>query len=296
MNQATGRLTLLFVALGFVLSGCYSHVNHAPDTAYEPPRFELDRIVEDIVYSTSDWPQELRGDLYLPARRDKLPVVLTIHGGGWANRSRDDMADISRKLTRHGFAVFNINYRFAPRYTYPAQLHDVQQAFRWIAANANRYRLDPERINTWGYSSGAHLAALAGARNDVAGLPRVRAVVAGGIPSDLRKYSDSPIVMRFMGDDRDAMPERYAEASPAFHVSPQHPPVFLYHGKLDLLVTPDQATDYFDALQSAGVDAELYLHDWRGHMTMFLFGGDAEARAINFLVGKNMSTRISGRQ
>ena len=49
--------------------------------------------------------------------------------------------------------------------------------------------------------------------------------------------------MRFMGGYRDDMPERYAEASPAWHVSAGDPPVFLYHGTLDRLVTPDQATE-----------------------------------------------------
>ena len=272
-------------------------MNRAPAALAQSPDSELDRVVEDIVYSPRDWPQKLSGDLYLPAKRGPLPVVLMIHGGGWANRSRDDMDDISRKLTRYGFAVFNIDYRFAPRYTYPAQLHDVQRALRWLAANAGSYRLDAARINTWGYSSGAHLAALAGGVNAMAAdLPKVRAVVAGGIPADLRKYSGSPIVMRFMGGDRDEMPARYAEASPAYHVNPRHPPVFLYHGKLDVLVTPDQATDYFDALQAAGVDAELYLHNWRGHATMFLFGGDAEARAIDFLASRNSIDPIISRQ
>jgi predicted esterase len=70
-------------------------------------------------------------------------------------------------------------------------------------------------------------------------------------------------------------------------VSADDPPVFLYHGKLDLLVTPDQPEDYYDALLANGVEAELYLHSWRGHATMFLFGGDAEARAIDFLERTN---------
>ena len=112
-------------------------------------------------------------------------------------------------------------------------------------------------------------------------------MVAGGIPADLRKYSDSPIVMRFMGGAGDDMPERYAEASPQYHVSADDPPVFLYHGKLDALVEQDQPRDYYDALIAAGVDAELFLQSFRGHMTMFLFGGDAEARAIDLLDRNN---------
>lgn len=278
--------SLLIGIFLLLLSGCYSHINQPAEAPSALEKYGIDSAIEGIVFTDDDWPQPLLGDLYLPQKSGPHPVVLMVHGGGWANRSRYDMTGISRKLARHGYAVFNVNYRFAPRYIYPAQLHDLNQALRWINGNAARYRLDITRVNTWGYSSGAHLAALLGGFNGTdasAGLPRIRAVVAGGIPSDLRKYSGSPIVMRFMGGDRHEMPERYAEASPASHISSDDPPVFLYHGKLDFLVKADQSTDYYTALRAAGIDAELYLHNWREHSTMFLFGGDAETKAIRFL-------------
>jgi acetyl esterase/lipase len=238
----------------------------------------------------------MQADLYLPRRTGPNPVVLMIHGGGWASRSREDMEDISKRLAQRGYAVLNLSYRFAPKYQYPAQLLDVQQALAWVVANSARFNLDIERINAWGYSSGAHLAALLGGFDeqrlpDVSNqqLPKLRAVVAGGIPADLTRYDDSPLVKRFLGGERDDMFERYAEASPMDHVSAGDPAVFLYHGKLDTLVSQDQSRDYYDALRAAGIDAELYLHNWRGHMTMFLFGGDAESRAIDFLDRKNQT-------
>jgi acetyl esterase/lipase len=258
------------------LSGCYTHLNGQPGEPSGLTSYAVDQKVENIVYTSPEWPEPLEADLYLPKKRGLRPVVLMIHGGGWANRSRDDMDGISRKLMQQGYAVLNVNYRFAPRYTYPAQLNDLQQALEWISENANRYRLDLERVNTWGYSSGAHLAALVGGIDNNAYLsgettpiPRIRSVVAG------------------------EMPERYAEASPAFHVSSDDPPVFLYHGKLDFLVTEDQAVDYYEALRAAGVEAELYLHRWRGHMSMFLFGGDAEDKAISFLNRNNSLMRLT---
>lgn len=283
------------LASSALLSACYTHLGGAQPAANPAPDYAVDQVIEAIEFSEPDWPQPLHADLYLPQSRDPRPVVIMIHGGGWANRDRSDMDGISEKLARHGYAVFNVSYRFAPRYRYPAQLEDMHQAVGWIARNAERYRLDPERINTWGYSSGAHLAALlASTQPSLNGhgisLPRIRAVVAGGIPSDLRKYDDSPIVGRFLGGFPDEMPQRYADASPAYHISSDDPPVFLYHGKLDFLVRDDQATDYYAALREAGVEAELYLHRWRGHGTMFLFGGDAEDKAIRFLNRYNDQT------
>jgi len=288
-NNSLLKISLL-LTLTMLSAGCYRHLGAKPEsTTIAVKEYAIDKEMLDIVYSKPDWPQLLRADVYLPQRSGLLPVVMVIHGGGWANRSRDDMTAISEELVQRGYAVMNIDYRFAPKYTYPAQLHDLQQARSWLTANAVRYRLDLNRINAWGYSSGAHLAALLGglSTDQTQKLPRIRAVVAGGIPADLSKYSNSPIVMRFMGGARDDMPERYAQASPQHHVSAADPPVFLYHGKLDSLVSKQQSRDYHDALIAAGIDTELYLHSWHGHMSMFLFGGAAEARAMDFLDRKN---------
>jgi acetyl esterase/lipase len=294
-NDLLLKISLLLV-LSSLSAGCHVHLgaeSESPTTTRTDSEYEIGSAIMSFAYSEPEWPQTLRADLYLPQRSGPLPVVMVIHGGGWANRSREDMTSISRDLAERGYAVMNLDYRFAPRYTYPAQLDDLQQAREWIAANAERYQLDLDRVNAWGYSSGAHLAALLGslergpAVDQTPTMPRLRAVVAGGIPADLRKYSNSPIVMRFMGGALDEMPARYAEASPLYHVSADDPPVFLYHGKLDVLVSEDQSQDYYDALKAAGVETELYLHPLHGHMSMFLFGGDAEDRAMDFLDRNN---------
>lgn len=296
---------LYFIPALFLLgltasSGCQTHLKSQSEQSTVNTTYTLDQKIDSLVYTEAGWPQRLHADLYLPKTSGLRPVVLMVHGGSWAKRSRDDMANISRKLVKQGYAVLNISYRFAPRYTYPAQIHDLQQALSWISKNADEHRLDLDRVNSWGYSSGAHLAALLGgldqdAHQAVNGtvLPRIRAVVAGGIPSDLRKYKSSPVVKRFMGGDLDEMPELYAQASPVYHVSSDDPPVFLYHGKLDFLVTEDQSNDYYDVLRSAGVNAEIFLHPWRGHLSMFLFGGEAENKAIDFLNRKNAVSQIA---
>jgi acetyl esterase/lipase len=294
-SHLLSRPVLLLLLL--FCSGCHVHLNQQATPA--AARFEIDQVQRDIVYTEFGWPQALQADLYLPRTRGPKPVVLMIHGGGWANRSRDDMNDISEALTQRGYAVLKLNYRFAPKYQYPAQLLDMQQALAWVTANAALFDFDLKRVNAWGYSSGAHLAALLGGFDEQRlpeeanrGLPRLNAVVAGGIPADLTRYDDSPLVKRFLGGELDAIPERYAEASPLHHVSADDPAVFLYHGKFDALVSQDQSQDYYDALRAAGVDTELYVHNWRGHMTMFLFGGDAERRAIDFLDRNNQAQAL----
>lgn len=301
MKIAPNFTLLVMLALVTVLGGCVTHQRNNVTTSPPIESYQIARILTDVVYTGADWAEPLQADLYLPRKTGTHAVVLMIHGGGWAARHREDMNGISRKLASHGYAVLNVSYRFAPAHTYPAQLLDLKQALKWVAENADRYNLDTRRINAWGYSSGAHLATLLASYNfdgmqQIDGyreLPRIRAVVAGGTPADLRKYSRSPLVMRFLGGAREDLSDLYAEASPAFHISADDPPVFLYHGKMDTLVNPDQATDYYEALLANGIDAELYLHAWRGHGTMFVFGGDAEDKAIDFLNRKNASTFTS---
>lgn len=252
-------------------------------------------MIKDITYSSADWPQLLAADLYLPkkpsAQASSWPVVLMVHGGGWSGRDRSDMNSTAKKLAKQGYAVFNISYRFAPEFIYPAQVQDLQLALLWLQNNATQYQLDLHRLNAWGYSSGAHLVAqVASVKPGEAQtldlsppLPKIRAVVAGGIPADLSQYSNSPIVVPFLGVKRDENPQLYKDASPMTHISADVPPVFLYHGKLDRLVEKEQSINYYNALRKAGVPAELYLHPLWGHLAMFLFGWDAESKAIDFL-------------
>lgn len=252
-------------------------------------------VIKDINYSIVGWPQSLAADFYLPKsssqEKNNWPVVLMVHGGGWSGRDRSDMDSISKKLAKKGYAVFNVSYRFAPKFMYPAQVQDLQLALLWLQNNAIKYQLDLERVNAWGYSSGSHLVTqLASVKPGEAQtlhfsppLPKIRAVVAGGIPADLSQYNNSPIVVPFLGVKRDENPQLYKEASPINHISSDDPPVFLYHGKLDQLVEKEQSINYYHALLKAGVPADLYLHPLWGHFAMFLFGGIAEHKAINFL-------------
>lgn len=113
----------------------------------------------------------LRLDLYIPSAAfpPPYPVVIWIHGGGWSGGSRFP-AGVASPLLAQGFAVASVDYRLtsqAGQYgsfpvTFPAQIHDVKGAVRWLRANASTYRLDRSRFGAWGSSAGGHLSALLG--------------------------------------------------------------------------------------------------------------------------------------
>lgn len=249
-----------------------------------PPRAAVAdwSLERDVVYTPAGWPQAQKADLYRPGGAGPFPAVLVVHGGGWNARDRSDMDSVSRKLVRRGYVVANIDYRLAPQWLHPAQLDDLRAAIGWLHDHAAALRVDPQRIGGWGYSAGAHLVALA-ATVDSARAQRLRAVVAGGIPSDLPRYPQSPIITRFIGAPYMQAPARWIEASPLHHVSAQSPPMFLYHGGFDRLVHAGQSRAMKAALDRVGVDAELYVVPGSGHITTFLFGFGAEGAGLSFL-------------
>ncbi len=273
----------LLAITSFGLAGCSSHL-HKP--AAEAPRaipalpYSLER---DLIYTPSGWPQAIKADLYRPKAEGLRAAVLVIHGGGWAAPDRrEQMAGIAQDLAARGYVVLNASYRYAPEYRHPAQLQDLQTAIAWLRSNAGRLSIDPARIGAFGYSAGGHLAALLGAV-DAKPEHRLQAVVAGGAPTDLRKYPGGSLVPNFLGGSQAQVPTQFADASPILHVSANDPPVFLYHGGVDTLVPLDHSEDYQKALDAAGVANELVVLRGRGHITAFLTDGAARDAALNFL-------------
>jgi acetyl esterase/lipase len=249
------------------------------------------RVERNVVYTPPGWPAVLAADLYVPGAQAPRPAVLVVHGGGWERRARDDMDGIAGRLAARGFVVMNVAYRFAPAHRFPAQLHDLQQAVRWMRSTGPGYGIDPRRIGAFGYSSGGHLVALLGtvSNGDALDQPhggaqtRLQAVVAGGMPSDLRKFAGGRLVPQFLGATRAENPALFAAASPIVHVTPDDPPMFLYHGGGDRLVEVSHAEDMKRALDEAGVRAELRVVPLLGHVLTFLLARGTENAAIDFL-------------
>ncbi|MDX2146334.1 MAG: alpha/beta hydrolase [Planctomycetota bacterium] len=107
---------------------------------------------------------------------ERTPCVVYIHGGGWQSGTRSGVPPYVVQLTASGVSVASASYRLTSQagrwgsepVTFPAQIHDVKGAIRWLRANAGALALDPLRFATWGPSAGGHLSALVGTSGDVA--------------------------------------------------------------------------------------------------------------------------------
>lgn len=273
-----------------LLSGCTTHIN-APETLLEPKHTGFEERL-NIRYTPEDWPRPLYADVYVAEDEAAGPAVMLVHGGGWESRSRKDMSDTARALARHGFTVVNIDYRFAPQFRYPAQLRDLQQALSWIRDHHGELGIDPQRIAGYGYSSGAHLLSLlavvsTSGHPDRApwhrDQPGLVAVVAGGLPADLRDFDSGRLLKQFLGGPLEAMPERYERASPAAWVTADTPPHLLFHGTWDDLVPVEQAKGFRQRLAGAGVENQLILLHGQGHVTTYLLRGLLMDEVLSFL-------------
>lgn len=110
-------------------------------------------------------------DVYMPtAGTPPHPLLLWIHGGGWQGGTHNNVPAMALQLRDQGFFVASVNYRLSGSAVFPAQIHDVKGAVRFLRANAATYSLDVNRFGSWGTSAGGHLSALLATSGDAPAL------------------------------------------------------------------------------------------------------------------------------
>jgi acetyl esterase/lipase len=115
---------------------------------------------DDILYGTDKTWNIL--DVYRPKEFEgkKLPVIVSVHGGGWVYGDKNVYQFYCMSLAQRGFAVVNFTYRLAPEYKFPAPLEDTNTVFGWILKNAEEYGFDTDNIFAVGDSAGAQTLGL----------------------------------------------------------------------------------------------------------------------------------------
>ena len=271
-------------------------------------------------------------DIYVPNGDGPYPVVLYIHGGGWVSGDKGEWDEgFIDYLFQSGIAFASMEYRltadsrFSER-TFPAQIQDVKGAIRYLRASAGSYKLDPDRIITWGSSAGGHLSALAGTSGGVAELEgavggnldrssNVLGAVDYSGPSCMETFAasdpwvatpDGPLSLLFghdfgdiMGhweDDSDPYPALRAlveSSGPVHHVDPSDSLFFIAHGVDDTVVSVAQSDQLAALLLEAGVPCDYYRVPDSGHEgTNFPWGGTIDFFIASFarpLLSSNFS-------
>lgn len=210
-----------------------------------------------------------------------LPAIVCIHGGGFRAGNRQHHDRLCLQLAERGYVAVTVSYRLAPKHQFPAAVHDVKAAVRWLRANAGKFGVDPERIGATGDSAGGHLALFLGVTGDVkefdvaeSGNPeqssRVNCVVDVYGPSDLTKsYGKSvdaaEVLPLFLGGNLETAHHRHILASPLYWVTPRSAPTLAIHGTKDPYVAHEQAEWIVEKLRASDVPAELLTLEGAGH-------------------------------
>lgn len=237
-------------------------------------------IDSDVVFGTGGG-RDLHCDIYSPPGHSAVdgspgaPCVILVHGGAWRQGDRTQLRGYGILLGRAGYVCVAPEYRLTPESPWPAQIHDVKAAVRWVRTNADRLGIDPERIALEGNSAGAHLALLAaGTQDETAfegegGNPDVSthvAAVIGVYPPVLFAHGErlsGAVPLLALSDAADIEVARLA--SPVSHVTENFPPTMLVHGTNDTTVPAKASLVMYEALVDARVPVELHMYAEQPH-------------------------------
>ncbi|MDR1206745.1 MAG: alpha/beta hydrolase [Peptococcaceae bacterium] len=260
-----------------------------------PREFDSSRIRNKVLNVSYGLLPEHLADIYMPETgAGPFPVIFYVHGGGWTQGSKTEgFLDGIIGAVDSGYAVVSVDYRLAPKVSFPEFLFDIKTAVRWARAKAGEYGFDPDRFAMTGDSAGGHLTLMAGF---TAGRPEYSDAKYGfaGYSDELQAICDmyGPSVLagptaRFYLDSgvkrvaRDAAnrPDDYEVAfgtanpnlltliSPIRHVHKDIPPTLIMHGVQDGVVPYQHSTLLFEKIKEVCGEgkAELVLYEDRNH-------------------------------
>jgi acetyl esterase/lipase len=232
-------------------------------------------IRQDVVFGTGNG-RDLRCDVYTPPGDEtQRPGVLLIHGGGWRGGDKTQLRGYGILLGRAGYVCVISEYRLVGESAWPAQIHDVKTALRWMRANAEELGIDPERIALEGNSAGAHIVLFAAGTPNVAefegdgGNPGVSTSVGAviGVYPPTRFYfgtrEHGGVPIEALSDNPTA--ELAAAASPVSIAGPEYPPTMLVHGTADEVVPVSASFLMYDTLTNHKVPTELHVYAGQPH-------------------------------
>jgi len=242
----------------------------APAAAQTPPTRGLETRT-DVEYGLAAG-QNLLMDAYIPPGPGPFPALVAIHGGGFVGGDKALMRGVSLYFARSGYAVFNINYRVAPAFPYPAAVLDAQTAVRFIREHAEDYKVDRLKIGAIGGSAGGTIAAsLATATNgDLSSGSGIAAAVSWSGALDLagvleEKATNSRAaddILSYIGmpgaDPSDPDVQKTLDAaSPYSQLDAGDPPMFIANAEQELMPI-EQAQAFVSRLMSLDIPHEFF--------------------------------------
>jgi len=231
--------------------------------------------ISGIVYGVADG-RELKLDLYMPAEASNPPLLVYVHGGAWRRGSKDGIR--TTPFVEDGYAMASLDFRLSGEAMFPAQIHDIKAAIRFLRGNAVAFGYDAARLAILGTSSGAHLATVVGVTNghdelegDIGGYLEqssdVQAIVsyygASNLTTILKQSTPHGLSVRapaldlLLGGQPDEQVGLARLASPVFHVEASDPPLLILHGDQDPQMPINQSHELHHAYKEHDLQVQF---------------------------------------
>lgn len=215
-----------------------------------------------------------RLEVYLPDGVAPSPsaAVIVCPGGGYTRRAPHEAEPVARLFAAHGLVGMVCHYRVAP-HRFPAPQADAARAVRLVRHRAAEWGINPQRVALMGFSAGGHLACTIATRPDLFREPEDglvgsyaarpdRLILAYPVVSMTREYHHGS-TENLLGPNPPE--ELRRQLSNELHVTPQNPPVFIFHTADDPGVNVSNSLRFAEACLAHGVPVELHIYQSGRH-------------------------------
>jgi len=260
----------------------------------------VDPAHKDVVYASVSG-KDLKLDLYLPEGIANPQLLVWVHGGAWRSGSKQSVPTF---FADHGFAIASLDFRQSPEAKFPANVHDIKAAIRFLRAKAKEYGYRADRFAIAGSSSGGHLAALVGVSNrnrelegsignylkessdvsaiiDYFGASNLTTILSQSTPHGLNVRK--PALDLLLGGQPDQVTGLATLASPVFHVDKSDPPLLILHGDQDPQMPINQSHELEGQYRELGLDVHFEVVHGAAHGGDVFFSGEHQKLAVDFL-------------
>lgn len=218
-------------------------------------------------------------DVYFPSSvgtTAMLPTVIWTHGGAWLSGDKANAAPYYKLLAAEGFTVIALNYSLAPGSIYPTAVHQLNEAYAYIQAQAERFHVDTNKFVLAGDSAGAQFSSQMAAITTNPGYAAELGVTPSLKPEQLRGVAlncgiymmdgltqPDPTLPKIVGWGDDISVWAYSgtkdfsdpvikQMSAYYHVTKNFPATYITGGNGDPL-TKAQSMPFADLLAGLGV-------------------------------------------
>ncbi len=257
-------------------------------------------VIKNILYA-GEGDKNLLLDIYKMSNQNHVPLIVWIHGGAWHSGNKENPP---LGLLGSGYALASIQFSLSTEKIFPAQVHEIKAAIRFLRAQAGKFGFHPGKLIIWGASSGAHLASLVATTNNskeleghignyISTSSSVQACIDYFGPANLLTILSQstahglsvrlPALALLLGKPVEQVPELARLASPANHVDASDPPMFIVHGEQDIQVPINQSIELLSAYKRSNLKVQIEFIPGAGHSDPAYFKKDLLDKIDKFL-------------